>query len=157
MAKLQSAYDELQTKKDDLAQAQAELQASRDDLDSKQSEIKTATASLNGEKGKVQAQIDAFQEQINSLNDKIAAEQAAAEAERRAAQEAAQNTDDGSGDGIQVISSGVPMVIRTITLFESEDSSGQISLQRLFDGEEEVADVAPLDVEDIARVLCRGE
>ena len=30
------------------------------------------------------------------------------------------------------------------------------SLQRLFDGEEEVADVAPLDVEDIARVLCRG-
>ena len=43
-----------------------------------------------------------------------------------------------------------------MTLFESEDSSGRISLQRLFDGEEEVADVAPLDVEDIARVLCRG-
>ena len=49
-----------------------------------------------------------------------------------------------------------PMVMRTMTLFESEDSSGRISLQRLFDGEEEVADVAPLDVEDIARVLCRG-
>ena len=48
------------------------------------------------------------------------------------------------------------MVMRTMTLFESEDSSGRISLQRLFDGEEEVADVAPLDVEDIARVLCRG-
>lgn len=107
VAKLQSAYDELQTKKDDLAQAQAELQASRDDLDSKQSEIKTATASLNEEKSKVQAQIDAFQEQINSLNDKIAAEQAAAEAERRAAQEAAQNTDGGSGDVVQVIGSGV--------------------------------------------------
>ena len=43
-----------------------------------------------------------------------------------------------------------------MTLFESGDSSGRISLQRLFDGEEEVADVAPLDVEDIARVLCRG-
>ena len=49
-----------------------------------------------------------------------------------------------------------PMVMRTMTLFESEESSGRISLQRLFDGEEEVADVAPLDVEDIARVLCRG-
>lgn len=48
------------------------------------------------------------------------------------------------------------MVMRPMTLFESEDSSGRISLQRLFDGEEEVADVAPLDVEDIARVLCRG-
>ena len=48
------------------------------------------------------------------------------------------------------------MVMRTMTLFESEESSGRISLQRLFDGEEEVADVAPLDVEDIARVLCRG-
>lgn len=48
------------------------------------------------------------------------------------------------------------MVMRTMTLFESEESSGRISLQRLFDGEEEVADIAPLDVEDIARVLCRG-
>ena len=48
------------------------------------------------------------------------------------------------------------MVMRTMTLFESEESSGRISLQRLFDGEEEVADVAPLDIEDIARVLCRG-
>ena len=48
------------------------------------------------------------------------------------------------------------MVMRTMTLFESEDSSGRISLQRLFDGEEEVADIAPLDIEDIARILCRG-
>lgn len=48
------------------------------------------------------------------------------------------------------------MVMRTMTLFESEESSGRISLQRLFDGEEEVADIAPLDIEDIARVLCRG-
>ena len=49
-----------------------------------------------------------------------------------------------------------PMVMRTMTLFESEESSGRISLQRLFDGEEEVADIAPLDIEDIARILCRG-
>ena len=49
-----------------------------------------------------------------------------------------------------------PMVMRTMTLFESEDSSGRISLQRLFDGEEEVADVAPLDVEDIAGVSTLG-
>ena len=48
------------------------------------------------------------------------------------------------------------MVMRTMTLFESEESSGRVSLQRLFDGEEEVADIAPLDIEDIARVLCRG-
>ena len=48
------------------------------------------------------------------------------------------------------------MVMRTMTLFESEESSGRISLQRLFDGEEEVADIAPLDIEDIARILCRG-
>ncbi|MFC2687804.1 MAG: ATP-binding protein, partial [Arachnia propionica] len=49
-----------------------------------------------------------------------------------------------------------PMVMRTMTLFESEESSGRVSLQRLFDGEEEVADIAPLDIEDIARILCRG-
>lgn len=48
------------------------------------------------------------------------------------------------------------MVMRTMTFFESEESSGRVSLQRLFDGEEEVADIAPLDIEDIARVLCRG-
>ena len=50
----------------------------------------------------------------------------------------------------------VPIVMRTMTLFESEESSGRISLRRLFDGDAEVADVAPLGIEDIARVLCRG-
>ena len=48
------------------------------------------------------------------------------------------------------------LVMRTMTLFESEESTGQVSLKALFDGESEIAGVAALDVEDMARVLCRG-
>lgn len=46
--------------------------------------------------------------------------------------------------------------MRTMALFESEESTGQVSLRALFDGEPEVAGVSALDVEDIARILCRG-
>lgn len=48
------------------------------------------------------------------------------------------------------------LVMRTMTLFESEESTGRVGLRALFDGETEVGDVAPLDVERIAEVLCRG-
>ncbi|RAX20755.1 AAA family ATPase [Actinomyces sp. Z5] len=61
---------------------------------------------------------------------------------------------------VQGMHSGVgriaSLVMRTMTLFESEDSAGQVSLKALFDGETEIAGVATLDVEDMARVLCRG-
>ncbi|MDO4899192.1 ATP-binding protein [Actinomyces sp.] len=48
------------------------------------------------------------------------------------------------------------LVMRTMTLFESEESTGQVSLRALFDGEAEVAGISALDVEDMARILCRG-
>ncbi|RLP10732.1 ATP-binding protein [Propionibacterium australiense] len=48
------------------------------------------------------------------------------------------------------------LVMRTMTLSESLESSNQVSLQALFDGDTDVAGMSPLDVEDIARVLCRG-
>ncbi|RAX24568.1 MULTISPECIES: ATP-binding protein [unclassified Actinomyces] len=61
---------------------------------------------------------------------------------------------------VQGMHSGVgriaSLVMRTMTLFESEESAGQVSLKALFDGETEIAGVATLDVEDMARVLCRG-
>lgn len=48
------------------------------------------------------------------------------------------------------------LVMRTMTLAEAGDSSAQVSLRALFDGESDVAALSFLDVEDIARVLCRG-
>lgn len=49
-----------------------------------------------------------------------------------------------------------PLVMRTMTLYESGESSGQVSLKALLDGEKDIAAIAALDVEDIARVICRG-
>lgn len=47
-------------------------------------------------------------------------------------------------------------VMRTMSLAEAGDSSGEISLRALFDGEGDVAAIAPLDVERIVELLCRG-
>ncbi len=48
------------------------------------------------------------------------------------------------------------LTMRTMSLFESMESSGSVSLGAVFDGDTEIGGVSPLDVEGIARVLCRG-
>ena len=48
------------------------------------------------------------------------------------------------------------MRMRTMSLFESGDSTGAVGLKRLFDGTVEVAERSKLDYRGIARVLVRG-
>lgn len=48
------------------------------------------------------------------------------------------------------------MTMRPMSLFESRESSGEVSLQRLFDGEVNVEGISAWDIEDVARLLCRG-
>lgn len=55
---------------------------------------------------------------------------------------------------------GIGRIVRfsmsTMSLFESGESTGQVSLARLFDGCADVAGMSELDVEDIAFIVCRG-
>jgi predicted AAA+ superfamily ATPase len=46
--------------------------------------------------------------------------------------------------------------MRTMSLFESGESTGEISLSSLFEGKTEVAGMVSFDIEDIAFALCRG-
>lgn len=46
--------------------------------------------------------------------------------------------------------------MRTMSLYESGESTGQVSLAALFDGGADVAGISPMDIEDIAFVTCRG-
>lgn len=55
--------------------------------------------------------------------------------------------------GIGRISS---MRMRPMSLYESGESNGTVSLRRLFEGTAEVASTSELSVEDIAFCLCRG-
>lgn len=48
------------------------------------------------------------------------------------------------------------MTMRTMSLFESGESVGGVSLARLFDGDTDVASLANFDIEDIAYAICRG-
>lgn len=48
------------------------------------------------------------------------------------------------------------MHMRTMSLFESRESSGDVSLRALFDGERDIAAISPCDVEHLAFALCRG-
>lgn len=48
------------------------------------------------------------------------------------------------------------MTMRPMSLFESRESSGEVSIQHLFDGEESVVGISPWDIEDVARMICRG-
>jgi hypothetical protein len=48
------------------------------------------------------------------------------------------------------------MKMRTMTLWESGDSTGEVSLRRLFDGETQVAAASHVTIPDIARFVCRG-
>ncbi len=48
------------------------------------------------------------------------------------------------------------MRMRPMSLFESGESNGTVSLKRLFDGELEIEAVSTLSIEDIAYAICRG-
>jgi predicted AAA+ superfamily ATPase len=46
--------------------------------------------------------------------------------------------------------------MRPMTLYESKESTGTVSLKALFDGEHEIAAVSPLDIPRLAYLICRG-
>ena len=46
--------------------------------------------------------------------------------------------------------------MRPMSLLESRDSTGEVSLKALFDGERPVAHAAPGSIEDLAHLVCRG-
>lgn len=48
------------------------------------------------------------------------------------------------------------MRMRPMSLFESGESNGTVSLKKLFDGETEVESISSLTIENIAYVICRG-
>lgn len=48
------------------------------------------------------------------------------------------------------------MLMRPMSLYESGDSNGKVSLQALFDREETIAVKNPLTLKDIAYLVCRG-
>ena len=48
------------------------------------------------------------------------------------------------------------MTMRPMSLSESRESSGEVSIRRLFDGEGNVEGVSAWDIEDVARMICRG-
>ena len=48
------------------------------------------------------------------------------------------------------------MLLRPMTLFESKESNGDVSLKSLFDGNTEIESFSTLTIEDIAHVICRG-
>ena len=46
--------------------------------------------------------------------------------------------------------------MRPMSLYESKESTGIVSLKRLFDGEQTIAAVSSLDIQQLAFVICRG-
>jgi len=46
--------------------------------------------------------------------------------------------------------------MRPMTLYESKESSGTVSLKALFNGEQEIASVSTLDIPQLAYAICRG-
>jgi len=48
------------------------------------------------------------------------------------------------------------LLMRPMSLFESNDSSGTISLRALFDGKQEMEGISNLTIEKIAYLICRG-
>lgn len=46
--------------------------------------------------------------------------------------------------------------MRTMTLWESGESTGDVSLRRLFDGDTDIAGISHLDLERMAFITCRG-
>ena len=47
------------------------------------------------------------------------------------------------------------LTMRSMSLYESRESTGEVSLDALF-RDEDIGGVSPMDVEDIARYICRG-
>jgi predicted AAA+ superfamily ATPase len=48
------------------------------------------------------------------------------------------------------------ILMRPMTLFESKESTGTVSLKALFDGKPEIAAVSSLDIPQLAYSICRG-
>ena len=48
------------------------------------------------------------------------------------------------------------ILMRPMTLFESKESTGTVSLKELFDGKQEIASVSSLDIPQLAYSICRG-
>jgi len=48
------------------------------------------------------------------------------------------------------------MLMRPMSLFESKESNGKVSLKDLFDGETEIGAKSSLTIEQIANAICRG-
>ena len=48
------------------------------------------------------------------------------------------------------------MTMRTMSLLESKESTGEVSLGSLFEGTEDISGSSPWDIEDVARLVCRG-
>lgn len=48
------------------------------------------------------------------------------------------------------------LMMRTMSLFESKDSTGEISLQSLFEGKKDMSGHSQLTIEQIAYLICRG-
>lgn len=48
------------------------------------------------------------------------------------------------------------MTMRTMSLFESQDSNGSVSLKKLFDGDDEIRGSSDIDLKSLAYLLCRG-
>ena len=46
--------------------------------------------------------------------------------------------------------------MRPMTLFESNESVGSVSLRQLFEGQENVEGESPFDIPDLAKAICRG-
>ena len=46
--------------------------------------------------------------------------------------------------------------MRTMSLYEAQESSGAISLKALFDGQQDIAAITSFDIEDLAFSICRG-
>jgi predicted AAA+ superfamily ATPase len=46
--------------------------------------------------------------------------------------------------------------MRPMSLYESEDSSGAVSLHKLFNGDQEIECISTLSIEQIAYLICRG-
>ena len=50
----------------------------------------------------------------------------------------------------------IRLTMRPMTLFESGDSTGEVSLQELFDGKQEIGGKSKHDIEDYAYLCARG-
>ena len=46
--------------------------------------------------------------------------------------------------------------MRTMSLYESEELSGEVSLENLFSGPEQITGTNPLNIDKLAFAVCRG-